>query len=172
MAFLRSARLLDRLLGLLDLRLAFFQTLLKVPCVHDGKHLAGGDLVALVHPQFGDAPGEFGVDVDRIGLQPAVAIDDIGGNSRGAMRLPDGVAGAAADQGEKDKPPRPHAAPARRMMLDDRMGRLRLNFRRQLRGGRRLGDRRGRGGRGLVVGFVQGRNLAIDARAKLLAGPL
>jgi hypothetical protein len=41
--------------------------------VHAGEDLAGLDHVAFVGKHFGDAPGELGVDVDLVGLDPAVA---------------------------------------------------------------------------------------------------
>ena len=46
--------------------------------VHAGDNLAGFDQVAFVGQYLADASGIFGVDVDLVGFQPAVAEDDAG----------------------------------------------------------------------------------------------
>ena len=63
-----------------DLRLRLLQRRLEVARVHPRHDLARLDHVALVGQHFGDAPGEFRVDVDLVGLDPAVAEGDPGGN--------------------------------------------------------------------------------------------
>ena len=95
------------------------QALREIAGVHDGDNLAGSHLVALVGAQFGDAVGEFGGDVDRIGLQPAIAVDDPGWNGRNAVRLPNEKTGAAGDQQQDQQAPGPDLAAVPGMMLND-----------------------------------------------------
>ena len=59
-------RLLDLGLGLLELRR-------EVLGIHTGEDLPSFDHVAFVGQHLGDPPGELGVDVDLVRLDPAVA---------------------------------------------------------------------------------------------------
>ena len=68
-----GARLIEALLRSLDLRLGLVQRGGEILGVHAGDDLAGFDHVAFVGEHFRDAPGELGVDVDLVGLDPAVA---------------------------------------------------------------------------------------------------
>ena len=63
-------------LRLLHLRLGSLQRGLNVAHIHAGDDLARLDQVALVDEQFGDASGEFGVDVDLVGLDAAISRHD------------------------------------------------------------------------------------------------
>ena len=63
------------------LRLRFLQRSREILGVHARDDLAGFDHVAFVGKNFGDAPGELGVDVDLVRFDPAVAPKAIpGGN--------------------------------------------------------------------------------------------
>ncbi len=71
-----GVRLVEALLRLLDLRLGLVKRGREILGVHAGDDLPGFDHVALVGEHFGDAAGELGVDVDLVGLDPAVARRD------------------------------------------------------------------------------------------------
>ena len=62
----------------LHLSFGFLQRGLKVLGVHARDDLAGFDHVAFVGTHFGDASGEFRVDVDLVRFDPAVAPGDPG----------------------------------------------------------------------------------------------
>ena len=61
----------------LCLRLRFLQGRLQIARIHDGNDLAARDPVAFIDSQFENTPGELRCDIDRIGLNTAVA----GGNA-------------------------------------------------------------------------------------------
>ena len=79
--------------------------LLKIPGVHAGDHLPRADHVADVGAQFRDPARKFRVDIDLVGLQPAVAIAYAGGQLRLRV-LPPIEPGASRDQNNGDKPDR------------------------------------------------------------------
>ena len=88
-------RFLDRAACLLDLRLRLFQRSGKILRIHAGDDLAALDEIAFVGKQLGDPPGIFGVDVDGIRLEPAVAVGNTGQQLR-AHVLPPVISAAAA----------------------------------------------------------------------------
>ena len=90
-------RFLDRAACLLDLRLRLFQRSGKILRIHAGDDLPALDEIALVREQLGDPPGIFGVDVDGIRLEPAVAVGNAGRQLRAHMLPP--VISAAAGAG-------------------------------------------------------------------------
>jgi hypothetical protein len=65
--------LVETALRLLDLGLGPLHLRREVLGVHAGEHLAAFDHVAFVGQHFGDPPGELGVDIDLVRLDPAVA---------------------------------------------------------------------------------------------------
>ena len=71
-----GARFIKALLRFLDLRLGLLKRGLEVLGVHARDDLTGFDHVAFVGEHFGDATREFGVDVDLVRLDPAVAQRD------------------------------------------------------------------------------------------------
>ena len=94
-----------------DLGLRFFQRGGEILRVHARDDLAGLHHIAFVGQDFGDAAGEFGVDVDLVGLEPAVAEGDAG------RQLPLKVvppiisaAGAAGDERQGHDDPQPPSA--------------------------------------------------------------
>ena len=97
---LQRARFVDRALRLLLLRLGLFERRFEVLGIHAGHDLAGMHHVALVNQAFGQASGELGVDIDLVGLDPAVARDDAGGQR--LLRLLPPVIRTAA-RGESDR---------------------------------------------------------------------
>ncbi len=99
------AGFLDRALRLFDLRLRLLERLLKVSGVHPGDHLPGADHVADVGAHFRDPARKFRVDIDLIGLQPAVAIAYADGKPRLGV-LPPIEAGASRGQKNGNKPDR------------------------------------------------------------------
>ena len=111
----------------LDLRLGLVQRGLEILRVHARDDLAGLDHVALVGEHLGDAPGEFGVDVDLVGLDPAVARRDPQGQAALVHMLPIGRAPAGADDDESEQrprfPSRPSARRRRTLARDGQRGR-------------------------------------------------
>ena len=71
-----GVRLVQALLRLLDLRLGLVKGGGEILGVHAGEDLPGFDHVAFVGEHFGDPAGELCVDVDLVGLDPAVARRD------------------------------------------------------------------------------------------------
>ena len=61
-------------------------------------HLAGFYQIAFVGHDFGDAAGIFGIDVDFVGFEPAIAEDDSGRQCRMQPLPPIVTAAGAADQ--------------------------------------------------------------------------
>ena len=93
----------DGLFGLVDGGLRSLQRGLEVARIHAGDHLPGFHQIALVGHDFGNAGGVFGVDVDFVGFEPAIAENDTG-RQCGVELLPPIVAAAgAADQHDKQK---------------------------------------------------------------------
>ena len=92
------------LLRLPDGGLRFIERSLQVARIHARDHLAGFDQVAFVGQDFADAGGVFGVDIDLVGFEPAIAEDDAGRQWR-VKSLPPviGPAGAAAQDGERHR---------------------------------------------------------------------
>ncbi len=86
-------RLVEALLGLLDLRFGLSKRRFEIPGVHAGEHLGRFDHVAFVGEHLGDAPRELGVDIDLVRLDPAVAERDAGRQLR--LRLPPDIEPAA-----------------------------------------------------------------------------
>jgi len=76
---------------------ALFQRSGKILRIHAGDDLPALDEIALVREQLGDPPGIFGVDVDGIRLEPAVAVGNAGRQLRAHMLPP--VISAAAGAG-------------------------------------------------------------------------
>ena len=73
---------IDRTLRLLDLRLRLLERLLQIPGIHASDHLSRGDHIADVGVELGDPARKFRVDIDFIGLQPAIAPTYAGGQLR------------------------------------------------------------------------------------------
>ena len=65
--------LVDGTLRLLDLGVALAELLLQISGVHASNHLPRLDHVADLGVQLNDPAWKFGVDIDLVGLQPAVA---------------------------------------------------------------------------------------------------
>ncbi len=96
---------LDRALGLLDLRLRFLERLLKIPGVHARDHLPRAHHVTDLGVQFRDPARKFRVDVDLVGLQPAIAVAYACEKLRLRL-LPPIEAAAACGQKDGNKPDR------------------------------------------------------------------
>ena len=73
-----GARLVEGMLGLLNLGLGPFERRVQVPGVHAGENLLSLDHVAFVGEHFGNAPSELGVDVDLVRFDPPVSRDNAG----------------------------------------------------------------------------------------------
>ena len=69
-------RFLDGAARLVDLRLRLFQRGRDVLGIHAGDNLSGLDDIPFVREQLGDAAGIFGIDIDLVGLKPAVTVDN------------------------------------------------------------------------------------------------
>jgi hypothetical protein len=82
-----------------------------------GSSLASFDHIAGVTENLGDAPGEFGVDVDLLGLDPAVTEIDPRGQLRLQMQPPiKPTAGAARHDSQNQRKPKPALARRRRLL--------------------------------------------------------
>ena len=66
-------RLVEAAASLFDLSLDLSELRGEVLGVHARENLSGLDHVALVREHFGDAPREFGVDIDFVRLNPTVS---------------------------------------------------------------------------------------------------
>ncbi len=121
------ARLVDRALRLHDLRLRLLERRFEVARIHAGDDLAARDHIAFLDEDVRDTPGEFGVDVDLVGLEPPVAPGDPGRPLLAALLPPIGAADRyndeQADEQERLLPavPRCHA---HRKMQGDRLRQL------------------------------------------------
>jgi hypothetical protein len=97
-----GARVIEALLRSLDLRLGLVLRGGEILGVHAGDDLAGFDHVAFVRRHFRNAPGELGVDVDLVGLDPAVARCDAY-RKAALTRMPArGARAACGDDDERD----------------------------------------------------------------------
>ena len=82
--------LVDNPLRLPGLCLRLRERLFDIPCVHPGHDLSGRHHIADIDQEFGDASRIFGVDIDLVGFDPAIA--DTDADRQGRMRpFPDGV---------------------------------------------------------------------------------
>ena len=103
--------LVDSTLRLLDLGLALAELLLQISCVHTSNDLPGADHVTDLGVQLGDPAWKFCVDIDLVGLQPAVAKAYADGKLRLRV-LPPIDAGTSRSQKHGDKPDRePQSSP-------------------------------------------------------------
>jgi hypothetical protein len=154
------ARLVETLPGLLNLRFGLSKRRFEIPGIHAGERLGRFDHVAFVGEHLGDAPGELGVDVDLVRLDPAVAECYAGRQLR--LRLsPDVERASGHDSHDSQGERHPRPTPTRRFRLrvrrrDRQRGRLRRRHKRpglrsRQRDVWRLDRRRDGGGLGVFV---------------------
>ena len=93
----------DRPVRLLHLGLRLLERGGEVSRVHSRDNLAGFDHVAFVGKYLGDATGVFGVDIDFIRFEPAIAEGDAGRQLR-VQPLPTvvGCTGATGEHGQRN----------------------------------------------------------------------
>ena len=95
------------MLRLSNLCFRFGKRLFDVARVHPRQNLAWRNHVANIDQQFSNAAGAFGIDVDLVRLDAAVAKTDAEGQRRIGV-FPDIVTGATgAAQNHKDREPHP-----------------------------------------------------------------
>ena len=161
----KVVRLLQRMLGLPLLGDIAAAGRLKVTRIHARHDLPGFHAIAFIDHHLRDAAGKFGVDVDRIGFEPAVAK----GKSRRQVKLlkvpPINAAAARSSEPQrqhKEKPARPVFFGKDRqsaVWLFLQRGRLRLD-------GRKSAALRGR--RGLILMGRNGRLFGLAHRWVLI----
>ena len=116
--------LVNRPLRLLHLRLRLLERLLDIPGVHAGNHLPCGHHVADFGVQFRDPARKFGVNIDLVGLKPAVAKADPEGQLRLRVFPPIETASPGCRKQDKQQQRASQPPPAANSLKSDRYRQL------------------------------------------------